>query len=92
MHLDRESPFYGTIQCLAAYAPELPKKLRRAVKKSVKSDRALKKVEKILSDNLDYKARITTTQAVDLIGGGVKVNALPEQAWAVINHRVMTER
>lgn len=25
---------------------------------------------------------------VDLIGGGVKVNALPEAVWAVANHRV----
>lgn len=30
----------------------------------------------------------TTTQAVDLISGGVKVNALPEQANVVINHRI----
>nr|CDI56321.1 probable CPS1-Gly-X carboxypeptidase YSCS precursor [Melanopsichium pennsylvanicum 4] len=29
-----------------------------------------------------------TTQAVDLISGGVKINALPEQASAVINHRI----
>lgn len=29
-----------------------------------------------------------TTQAVDLISGGVKINALPEQATAVINHRI----
>lgn len=24
----------------------------------------------------------------DLVGGGVKVNALPETAWAVANHRI----
>ncbi|CDU22994.1 probable CPS1-Gly-X carboxypeptidase YSCS precursor [Sporisorium scitamineum] len=29
-----------------------------------------------------------TTQAVDLISGGVKINNLPEQASAVINHRI----
>lgn len=29
-----------------------------------------------------------TTQAVDLISGGVKINALPEQASTVINHRI----
>ncbi|KAI6117456.1 hypothetical protein EV401DRAFT_2197705 [Pisolithus croceorrhizus] len=28
---------------------------------------------------------------VDIIQGGVKVNALPEQAWAVVNHRISTE-
>ncbi|KAJ9478624.1 Carboxypeptidase S [Pseudozyma hubeiensis] len=29
-----------------------------------------------------------TTQAVDLISGGVKINALPEQVTTVINHRI----
>ena len=24
----------------------------------------------------------------DLVGGGVKVNALPETAWAIVNHRI----
>ena len=62
------------------------------MKKAAKSDKALKKVEQMLLENRDYGARITTTQAVDLIGGGVKINALPEQAWAVINHRIMTQR
>jgi Gly-Xaa carboxypeptidase len=32
-----------------------------------------------------------TTQAVDLISGGVKINALPEEAYTVINHRIDVE-
>lgn len=35
-----------------------------------------------------YDAVLRTTQAVDLISGGIKVNALPELAAAVINHRI----
>ena len=35
-----------------------------------------------------YDALLRTTQAVDLISGGVKVNALPELAAAVVNHRI----
>ncbi|WVR09460.1 hypothetical protein IAU60_006527 [Kwoniella sp. DSM 27419] len=34
------------------------------------------------------KAMISTTQAVDIIYGGLKVNALPESVSAVINHRI----
>ncbi|KAJ7633641.1 hypothetical protein DFH06DRAFT_1222410 [Mycena polygramma] len=34
------------------------------------------------------RARLSTTQAVDIVGGGVKVNALPEEAHVVVNHRV----
>jgi Gly-Xaa carboxypeptidase len=39
-----------------------------------------------------YNALIGTTQAIDLVQGGVKSNALPEEAWAVINHRIATQR
>ncbi|KAJ7686723.1 hypothetical protein B0H17DRAFT_1160593 [Mycena rosella] len=35
--------------------------------------------------------RLMTTQAVDIIHGGVKVNALPEQATAVVNHRISVD-
>ena len=38
------------------------------------------------------KNLVGTTQAIDLIQGGVKTNALPERAWAVVNHRIATER
>jgi len=35
---------------------------------------------------------IGTTQAADLVGGAsVKVNALPEQVWAIINHRITVD-
>jgi len=37
------------------------------------------------------KALVGTTQAIDLINGGVKVNALPESAEAVVNHRIATD-
>ena len=39
-----------------------------------------------------YKPLIGTTQAIDLVRGGVKTNALPEEAWAVVNHRIATQR
>jgi Gly-Xaa carboxypeptidase len=42
--------------------------------------------------DLFIKRLTGTTQAIDLIGGGVKSNALPEGAWAIVNHRVSTER
>lgn len=34
------------------------------------------------------RAMMSTTQAADLISGGIKVNALPESVRAVVNHRV----
>jgi hypothetical protein len=35
---------------------------------------------------------VGTTQAIDVIHGGIKFNALPEHAWAAINHRVSVTR
>lgn len=80
------------MKCLAAYAPGLPAQIRRDLKKSVTSDKALKKAEEYFFSTPGFKSLVGTTQAIDLIGGGVKTNALPEQAWAVVNHRISTER
>jgi len=65
--------------------------LRALIKRSVHSDRALRKLEAELIKNHEYKSLIGTTQAIDLIQGGVKTNALPEEAWAVVNHRIATQ-
>jgi Gly-Xaa carboxypeptidase len=91
-HLERGTPIYGTIQCVGQYAKNLPAHLRALVKTSVHSDRALSKLEAELIRDPIYSALIGTTQAIDLVQGGVKSNALPEEAWAVINHRVATQR
>lgn len=58
-------------------------------------DRALKRLDEQLSRSgqaAEYQASVATTQAVDIIRGGVKVNALPESAYAVMNHRIMERR
>jgi Gly-Xaa carboxypeptidase len=88
---------YGALHCQAEYAQDIPVALRKAIKDSIDSDDALKTVESILfqAENNEisvFQSFIGTTQAIDLIGGGVKSNALPEQAWAVVNHRIAIER
>jgi Gly-Xaa carboxypeptidase len=95
-HLKRTSPLYSTLLCAAEHAPDMDGHLKQELYKSVKSDRALKRVESILFNSPDIgnivRALSTTTQAVDLIQGGVKVNALPELATAVVNHRIAIDR
>ncbi|EJD55092.1 carboxypeptidase S [Auricularia subglabra TFB-10046 SS5] len=88
--LTRDSTTYESLQCLAEHAPDLSKSLRKKIKKSAKSDKALKKVAEKYLVTPQLRSLTSTTQAIDLIQGGVKVNALPEQAWAVINHRIAT--
>ncbi|VDB87986.1 unnamed protein product [Peniophora sp. CBMAI 1063] len=90
--LARGTPIYSTVQCYAAHGSELPHGLRRAVAASSHSNHALHKAEKILFGyDANFKSLVGTTQAIDLIQGGHKTNALPEEAWAVVNHRIATD-
>lgn len=74
-HLTRENPFYSTLTCAAADdATTLSSLLRKAVQKSQRCDKALKKLETLLVKDPSYRALMGTTQAVDLISGGLKVN------------------
>lgn len=73
--------------CAASYG-DVPKEMDSLVKGSLKSDKKLLELEGWLQQKKEYKSLIGTSQAVDLVGGGVKVNALPEKAWAVVNSRI----
>lgn len=90
--LSRTTVPYATLQCLAEHAAELPSRERHLIKKSLSSNHALRKLEKLLFKTTPAtKAKVGTTQAIDLINGGVKTNALPESAEAVVNHRIATD-
>uniref|UniRef100_A0A0W0GA04 Putative carboxypeptidase S n=1 Tax=Moniliophthora roreri TaxID=221103 RepID=A0A0W0GA04_MONRR len=89
--LTRNDVLYDTLQCYGEHAKRLPSDLRKAIKRSVKSDKALKKLQGIVFEEDALISLVGTTQAIDLIQGGVKSNALPEQAWAVVNHRISTQ-
>ncbi|KAH7890769.1 hypothetical protein F5I97DRAFT_1974939 [Phlebopus sp. FC_14] len=92
VHLTRGSPTYKSVQCLAQHAPDLPPSLRKDLIHAEHSDKALRAAEtQLFQDSPTFKNLVGTTQAIDIIHGGVKVNALPEQAYAVVNHRISTE-
>ncbi|OXH37725.1 Gly-Xaa carboxypeptidase [Cryptococcus neoformans] len=95
------SPVYEFMTCAAAYAKDMPKKLKGMVIKAEDGDlKAWKSLpEEIISVGMGgapagpgqgdpIKSMLTTTQAVDIIHGGLKVNALPEAVTAIVNHRV----
>ncbi|KAG1746669.1 uncharacterized protein EDB91DRAFT_1236100 [Suillus paluster] len=87
--LSRTGTPFAMTQCLAAYNPVYPEELRELARKAVMDDAALNMLqERLLASYPMYKAMLGTTQAVDLVEGGVKVNALPERASAVVNHRI----
>ncbi|KAJ4473833.1 hypothetical protein J3R30DRAFT_3707797 [Lentinula aciculospora] len=90
VEMSTNSVFYGTLQCYAGYGKTIPSNLRKAIVRSAYSKKALKRLSDMLFMNPANVALVGTTRAIDLIQGGVKSNALPEQAYAVVNHRVST--
>jgi Gly-Xaa carboxypeptidase len=84
--------YFTTLQCAAEYGPDMDSKLRKAIKEALGSKKAAKSVATHLA-NQDIAQRylMQTSQAVDIISGGVKINALPEKVYAVVNHRIAVE-
>lgn len=86
----KRNPTYHQYQCVAEHSNQLP----RSVRKSIFRDTvvARNKVARYLY-GLGGTTRylVTTSQAVDIIIGGEKSNALPESAQLVVNHRVGVE-
>ena len=73
--LDPKGPFIKYLNCLADFAPTLPKPFRKAIKNPRKWPALAKKLG---DEDRIVNSFLSTTQAIDLIEGGVKINALPE--------------
>lgn len=58
---------------MATHSSGFPKDLREVILESIKSDRALSRLETWILQDSEIRALIGTTTAVDIIGGGVKV-------------------
>lgn len=92
--LNDQNPYLAALQCGAEHAEDFPKKLRRLLRRrggpapmcyKGNKDRLAENAA-LESDSIRYLMQ--TSQAVDLISGGAKVNALPERVSAVVNHRI----
>lgn len=94
--LATENPYYTQLQCGAAYSPSFPKKLKKLLSRRSSSSQA--NTCKAHPDHLALEASklggpaikylMQTSQAVDVISGGIKVNALPERVTVTVNHRI----
>ncbi|CAK1363761.1 unnamed protein product [Cercospora beticola] len=94
-YLDGENPFLGLLQCSAQHAPDFPKKLKKLLgshstggKQACSKKHHDKLAIEVAKVNPLAKYLMQTSQAVDLIHGGTKTNALPETAVATVNHRI----
>ncbi len=85
--LTRSNPLRGYLECQAQYTPgELEPWLRRALER----DDDGKDIAYRLADERGPSIRFSmqTSQAVDIIRGGDKVNALPQTISATVNYRI----
>ncbi|PCH34800.1 carboxypeptidase S [Wolfiporia cocos MD-104 SS10] len=90
-HLNRSSTYYQQLLCQAAHDPALPAHLKKLIQTSLHSDKTLQELEgELLRSDRMFGPLAGTTQAVDIIHGGVKSNALPENVYLIMNHRIDT--
>lgn len=90
-YLDSKNPYYSQMVCGASHAPDFPKPLKKLLSKSASRHTCGKKdtlAEEAAKESLFTKYLMTTSIAVDVIVGGEKDNALPEESTVTINHRV----
>jgi Gly-Xaa carboxypeptidase len=78
--LEIDTPTFAMAECFAAHGPTLPPVVRHAIFHARENADYLKTVEAHLLQDPMFRALAGTTQAVDIVSGGLKSNALPEQA------------
>lgn len=72
---------YDALQCYARYGTSMPDTLRSSIKRSLHPNTAHATVQEVsLKEDPTFRSVMSTTSAVDLIGGGVRTDALPENA------------
>lgn len=76
--------------CGANYAPKFPKPLKALLKKGSLPAHGKRDIlaEEAAKQSIFTKYLMTTSIAVDVVTGGEKDNALPEESIVTINHRV----
>lgn len=93
--LSLSSPIFSLVQCAAEYG-DVSRSFREDVRDSTRNGRRGEEALQATADafaelGLLQRYLVATSQAIDLIGGGVKVNALPETSFFVANYRVSVD-
>ena len=89
--ISNANPVLSHLQCVAEHSRTISPQLRNTILKAHLDMKANKNLLEYLSQDLLTKYTVTTSQAADVIYGGVKSNALPEHASVLINHRIAVE-
>lgn len=86
------NPTFYEYQCIAEHSDAVSTEIKKDIQAAASSQSASKRVaEFIYNSDIGSRYLVTTSQAVDIIHGGVKLNALPEYVEIVVNHRIAVE-
>lgn len=86
--LTTANPALGFVQCVAKYSERIDPTARKNILRAGFDKIANSKAIEIFNANKYLKFLIRTSQAIDIIEGGAKSNALPEHVAVTMNHRV----
>lgn len=89
--LTNVNPFLGFLQCYAVHSQEIKPALKKSILKAGLDRDANKNLVKYLDRDRHTRYLIRTSQATDIIFGGIKSNALPESVKILINSRISVE-
>ncbi|CAR23963.1 Gly-Xaa carboxypeptidase [Lachancea thermotolerans CBS 6340] len=83
-----KNPIYGLLTCAAEHGDNLPSSVRKAILQAPHDEKQKEKMVSFFSTDKRLRDLMRTSQAVDIIRGGIKANALPEVTTFLVNHRI----
>ncbi|KJZ80134.1 hypothetical protein HIM_00848 [Hirsutella minnesotensis 3608] len=83
-HIASDSPAHRSLQCQAEYSPDAIPGLPEALGRGDLEEAA----RVVANSSLTSRYLMQTSQAVDIIKGGLKINALPEVVTLGVNYRI----
>ena len=85
------NPTYEFLNCVAEHSLSFPKYLEWLIRTARNNRVAEYALGRLLDAQNSFKYYFRTTQAIDVIHGGNKANALPESVNFLVNHRIEIE-
>ncbi|KAI8811906.1 hypothetical protein BJ742DRAFT_796011 [Cladochytrium replicatum] len=87
--LTSDNALLTSLQCLVENGGKIDLKLAEALRDIEKNRELVKKL--LVAEGGTRKFSLTTSQAIDVVRGGVKANALPESSYFLVNHRIQID-
>ncbi|ODV93892.1 hypothetical protein PACTADRAFT_45790 [Pachysolen tannophilus NRRL Y-2460] len=86
------NPTFMQYTCMAEHSTSIKKDLKKDILNAGNDKAANKRVCDFIDQTKALRYYIKSSQAIDIIKGGVKSNALPEHVEIIVNHRVAIEQ